>query len=219
MAEPITLLTRTGDAQPPVSPGRPLDDHYRTPPECARALASVVDLTSGVHECCAGDGTMAAALADVLGETAVVASTLYPPHRTFYPIATGVDVLKLDRPLRHHVVTNPPFGRLYGRRVPQAGAATRIIVHALELLATAGEGGLLCCLLDLRYCLSEGRNQPGALLHEYPPSVIHAFQNRVTMYPPWADRPPGTAGPSRSPGSFGSRHTIGQAAPRSYAPS
>lgn len=42
---------------------------------------------------------------------------------------------------------------------------------------------MLCCLLDLRFRLSQERNEPGGLLYERPPAVIHAFADRVTMYP------------------------------------
>lgn len=187
MGADITLLQAMGVVEDPAPAQivRPLDDHYRSPPECVRALASVEDLTGGVHECCAGDGTMAAAAADVLGRDSVYASTLYPSPRTYFPVHVGVDFLQLGELQRRHLVTNPPFSRLYGRTLAKAGAATRIIAHALQLLEAAGDqAGLLCCLLDLRFRLGERRNAPGGLLHEYPPAVIHAFADRVTMYPP-----------------------------------
>lgn len=180
-----TLLEAMGVVEPaPIT--RPADDHYRSPPECMRALASVVDLSAGMHECCAGDGLMAAAAADVLGAAAVTATTLYPPEGPrYFPVETGVDVLELQRPRRRNIVTNPPYGRLHGRKLGKAGAATRIIGHLLQLLEAAGdEAGVLCCLLDIRFRLSVGRNSPGGLLYDYPPLVIHAFADRVSMYPP-----------------------------------
>lgn len=183
-------LMGAAPASAPAAPARPPDDHYRSPPECVRALASVVDLSGGVHECCAGDGTMAAAAADVLGAAAVYASTLYPADRTFFPVASGLDFLELRHLERRNVVTNPPYSMLYGKRLVRAGAACRIIEHALKLLIAAGDqAGSLCCLLDVRFSLSETRNKPGGLLHQFPPAVIHAFQDRVTMYP--ADTSPG----------------------------
>lgn len=167
---------------PPIS--RPADDHYRSPPACGRALASVVDLSAGVHEFCAGDGTLAAGLGDVLGAGAVYASTIHHPGQIYFPVTGNADFLALARPARRHLVTNPPYSCLYGRRLSKAGAATRLIAHALWLLEAADEGGMLCCLLDIRFALSIDRNQPGGLLHEYPPTTIHAFADRVTMYPP-----------------------------------
>lgn len=162
---------------------RPTDDHYRSPPACGRALATVVDLTDGVHEFCAGDGILAAGLDDVLGDGAVYASTIHQPVQTYFPVTGGVDFLTLSQPARRHLVTNPPYSFLHGRRLGRAGAATRLISHALRLLVNADDGGMLCCLLDLRYRLSVDRNKSGELLYEYPPARIHAFADRVTMYP------------------------------------
>ena len=189
----ITLLEAMGVIDPPAPAPleRPADDHYRSPPECMRALAAVVDLSAGVHEFCAGDGILAAAAADVLGAAAVTATTLYPAEgKTYFPVETGVDFLQLAKPRRRNLVSNPPYSMLHGRRLAKAGAATRIIQHALGLLEAAGDqAGLLCCLMDLRFRLSEERNAPGGLLYEYPPILIHAFQDRVTMYPAAAGGP------------------------------
>ncbi|WP_395459820.1 hypothetical protein ACHMW5_35950 (plasmid) [Azospirillum melinis] len=168
-------------ATPPIV--RPDDDHYRSPPECLRALASVVDLSAGIWECCAGDGIQAATAADLIGADAVLATSIHPPAVTYHPVEAA-DFLKVQQLRRRNIVTNPPYSMLYGKRLPKAGAATRIVRHALELLTAAGDdGGALCLLLDLRFSLSEIRNEPGGLLHEFPPTVIHAFADRVTMYP------------------------------------
>lgn len=162
---------------------RPADDHYRSPPETIRALASVVDLSGGMWECCAGDGIQAAAAADLIGADAVLATSIHPPAVTYHPVE-AVDFLEATQLRRRNIVTNPPYSMLYGKRLPKAGAATRIIRHGLQLLEDAGDdAGALCCLLDLRFSLSEIRNEPGGLLHEFPPTVIHAFVDRVTMYP------------------------------------
>lgn len=187
MDREISLLEAMGvTEEPPPAIERPDDDHYRSPPECMRALASVVDLSAGMHEFCAGDGILAAAAADVLGAGAVTASTIDPPARSFFPVDRA-DFLAQRHLIRPHLVTNPPYSKLHGRRLPKARAATRLIRHALQLLIDAGDGaGLLCCLLDLRFALSEERNRPGGLLYDYPPAEIHAFQDRVTMYPPIA---------------------------------
>lgn len=192
------LLERMGvtdDAPTPIT--RPADDHYRSPPECVRALASVIDLSAGVWESCAGDGIMAAGAADVLGARAVTATTLYPPDgRSYFPVTTGVDFLHETRLRRPNIVTNPPYSMLGGRKLAKAGAATRIIAHALRLLEGAGDrAGVLACLLDIRFRLSIERNAPGGLLYEYPPVLIEAFGDRVTMYPPiGADAGPLTTG-------------------------
>jgi hypothetical protein len=178
----LTLLDVMGVIDPAPTL-RPPDDHYRSPPECMRALASVVDLSAGMHECCAGDGLLAAVAADILGADAVTASTIHPPERTYH-LVEAADFLLTTRLVRPNIVTNPPYSMLYGKRIARAGAATRIIQHGLQLLEAAGDqAGALCCLLDLRFSLSEIRNEPGGLLYEFPPTVIHAFMDRVTMYP------------------------------------
>ena len=180
----VSLLEAMGVIEEPAPIVRPKDDHYRSPPECVRALASVEDLTGGMHEFCAGDGTMAAAAADTLGADAVCASTLYPTDRTFFPVEAGVDFLQLTQIRRRNLVTNPPYSMLYGQKRSKAMAATMVIRHALTLLEAAGdESGLLCCLLDIRFRLGVERNRPGGLLHEFPPTIVHAFADRVTMYP------------------------------------
>jgi hypothetical protein len=181
MTTPLLQLMGVTDADAPIV--RPADDHYRSPPETFRALASVVDLSAGIWECCAGDGIQAAVAADLIGADAVVATSIHPPALTYHPVE-AVDFLKAQQLRRPNIVTNPPYSMLYGKRLPKAGAATRIIRHGLQLLEAAGdEAGALCLLLDLRFSLSEVRNEPGGLLHEFPPSVIHAFADRVTMYP------------------------------------
>lgn len=184
----MTLLQAMGvEDEPPATPARPVDDHYRTPPACMRALAAVEDFPAGIHEFCAGDGILAAAAADVLGTDQVYASTLYASPKTYFPVQTGVDFLGATALRRPALVTNPPYSRLGGRVLGKAGAATAIIRHALALLDASGDtAAKLCCLLDLRFRLSGTRNQPGGLLHEFPPHTIHAFQDRVTMYPPLA---------------------------------
>lgn len=190
-----TLLDAMGCAdrrQPAPARPRPNDDNYRTPPECGRALASVVDLQAGVWECCAGDGWLAAGLADALGPSAVTATTLHPPIGAVHPVEAGVDMLTETTARRVHIVTNPPYSKMMGKRLPRAGAACAVIAHALELLEAAGDrAGVLACLLDLRFRLSVDRNAPGGLLWEFPPTSIHAFADRVTMYPPLA---PGSKG-------------------------
>lgn len=187
-AEPATLLELMGVIDAPARPApiiRPDDDHYRSPPECGRALASVIDLSAGVWECCAADGILAASIADAIKGSAgvVLASSIRPPARTFHPV-TAADFLQCKRLRAPNIVTNPPYSFLDGKRLPKAGAATAIARHALQLLEGAGDGaGALCLLLDLRFSLSEIRNEPGGLLHDFPPSRIEAFQDRVTMYP------------------------------------
>lgn len=162
---------------------RPADDHYRSPPECLRALASVVDLSAGLHEFCAGDGTMAAVAADLIGTDRVTASTIAPPAQTYFPVEQA-DFLETTALRRPWLVSNPPYSMLGGRRLANAGAAVRIISHALQLLEEAGpDVGGLCCLMDVRFALSENRNEPGGLLYERPATFIHGFMDRVTMYP------------------------------------
>lgn len=132
----LTLLDLMGAEAVPAAatPTRPADDHYRSPPECVRALASVVDLFAGMHEFCAGDGTMAAAAADVLGAGAVLATTLYPAERVYFPVEAGIDFLKLRALRARNLASNPPYSLLYGRRMAKAGAVVRMIAHALDLL-------------------------------------------------------------------------------------
>ncbi|MBP2310474.1 hypothetical protein GBZ48_31620 [Azospirillum melinis] len=162
---------------------RPVDDHYRSPPECMRALMSVVDLSAGLHECCAGDGILAAVAADQLGAGAVTASTILPPAETYFAVEQQ-DFLQLGELRQPWIVTNPPYSKMGGKTLRNAGAAVAIITHALQLLEDAGDAAKgLCCLMDVRFALSEARNKPGGLLYERPATFIHSFQDRVTMYP------------------------------------
>ncbi|WP_372395159.1 hypothetical protein ABMY26_06270 (plasmid) [Azospirillum sp. HJ39] len=177
----LKLMGVADDAPAPIV--RPADDHYRSPPETIRALASVVDLSAGIWECCAGDAILAAVAADLIGAGNVVATSIHPPATTYHPVEAA-DFLEAQQLRRRNIVTNPPYSMLYGKRMAKAGAATRIARHALELLEAAGnDAGALCLLLDLRFSLSEIRNEPGGLLYDFPPTVIHAFADRVTMYP------------------------------------
>lgn len=160
---------------------RPNDDHYRTPPECFRALLSVENFDGTIHECCAGDGIGAAALAETCG--GVVASTITPVPNSYHPVH-ALDVLEMTAQVGQNIVTNPPYGYLHGRRRGKAGAATAILNHLIGLYGgDEGSGGKICLLMDLRYRLSESRTAPGGILHDYPPARIHAFADRVTMYP------------------------------------
>ncbi|WP_147253045.1 hypothetical protein [Thalassospira profundimaris] len=165
---------------------RPLDDHYRSAPETFRALATVESFPGGLHEFCAGDGILAATAADILGHKNVVASTIGRQHgkKVYYPVTGQTDFLKLKTLWKPNLVTNPPYGRLNGKQLGKARAATTIIRHGIDLLTQAGPlGGKLCCLLDLRYLLSEDRNLNDGLFTKCPPVRIHAFLDRVTMYP------------------------------------
>ena len=132
---------------------RPIDDHYRSPPETFRALASVESFRQ--HG-----------------------------SKVYYPVTGQTDFLRLKELWKPNLVSNPPYGRLHGQRVGKARAATTIIRHGIDLLAQAGpSGGKLCCLLDLRYLLSEDRNLDQGLFTEFPPARVHAFLDRITMYP------------------------------------
>lgn len=165
---------------------RPFDDHYRSTPETLRALVSVESLPGGMHEFCAGDGILAATAADILGDHNVIATTIgdIQGTKTYFPVIGNTDFLRLQELLKPNLVSNPPYGRLHGQRVGKARAATTIIRHAIDLLTQAGpSGGKLCCLLDLRYLLSEDRNLDNGLFTEYPPARVHAFLDRITMYP------------------------------------
>ncbi|OAZ14361.1 hypothetical protein [Thalassospira indica] len=165
---------------------RPLDDHYRSPPCAARALVSVESFPGGMHEFCAGDGILAAAAADIVNHENVVATTIgdLTGKKTYYPVTGNQDFLKRKELIKPHLFSNPPYGRLHGQRVGKARAATTIIRHGIDLLTDAGpNGGKLCCLLDLRYLLSEDRNLDDGLFTDHPPARVHAFMDRITMYP------------------------------------
>jgi hypothetical protein len=169
-----------------INPVRPLDDHYRSPPCTFRALASVESFPGGMHEFCAGDGILAATAADILGCDNIAASTIgdMTGKKTYFPVAGNQDFLQRNELIKPNLFSNPPYGRLHGERVGKARAATTIIRHAIDLLTTAGPtGGKLCCLLDLRYLLSEDRNLDDGLFIDYPPARVHAFMDRITMYP------------------------------------
>lgn len=159
---------------------RPNDDHYRTPPECFRALLVAEWFDGTIHECCAGDGIGAAALAET--RDGVIASTITPVPNSYHPVH-ALDVLEMTERVGQNIVTNPPYGYLHGRRRGKAGAATAILQHLIGLYDEPQGGGKICLLMDIRYRLSETRTVPGGILHDYPPARIHAFADRVTMYP------------------------------------
>jgi hypothetical protein len=173
---------------------RPNDDHYRSPPECARALLSVESVPGGAWDSCAGDGILAAALAETLGLCAVHASTIDVPEDVYHPVHQA-DFLECRSLIKPHIVINPPYGYLHGQRLGRARAATILITHALDMLERAGPtGGKLCALVDLRYRLSEERNSPAGLFSTRPPARIHAFADRVSMFPARWDNLPQNGG-------------------------
>lgn len=158
---------------------RPLDDWYRTPPECTRALLSVEGFPGGAWDPFAGDGMMSAVLAERLSD--VVASTLYePPTPMLYPVQTGVDFLKVLSPPRPNTIGNCPYGKLYGRI--DRRAAEKIVRHAINLQEVDGpEAGKVALILDVRFLA--GLRRRDGLWAQCPPARVWAFSDRVSMYP------------------------------------
>lgn len=186
----LWTLTKAWNSEMVDAAARPIDDWYRTPPECTRALLSVESFPGGVHDPFAGDGMMSAVLAEQLGD--VVASTLYqPPTPMLYPVQIGADFFELPRLMRPHAVGNCPYGKLDGK--VDRRAAEKVIARAIELQEERGpEAGKIVLILDVRFLAGMGRRD--SLWAKYPPARVWAFSDRVTMYPgAWEDdREPGT---------------------------
>lgn len=166
---------------------RPTSDHYRTPPECDRSLLTVESFPGGWHDFCAGDGLMAAVLAEQL--PGGIASTIEPPAKTYYRVLKG-DFFALRGLPRPHLIGNPHYGRL--NHQADKHALERFVRHALALLEAAGpRGGKLAIFADLRWFMGLGRNCDQALsldglpplFSTHPPARIHAFADRITLYP------------------------------------
>jgi hypothetical protein len=157
----------------PISP-RPTSDDYPTPPECTRALMSREAFGGPIWEPCAGEGVMA----DALREKHKVFATTYqdtdPRFDAFTSVLGGVDFLEQTTLRGSSIVTNPPYGYLYGKR--DAQAAEKIIWHAISLKPTK-----LDCFLNLKFMASVRRKN--GLFMQHPPARIYIFSDRPSLYP------------------------------------
>ncbi|MGD9638359.1 MAG: hypothetical protein AB7U85_04805 [Alphaproteobacteria bacterium] len=161
---------------------RPLDDHYITPPEVVRALLSVEPfMHSKIWEPCAGTGELAETLRSE-GRN-VYASTIQ--SKEFYnkelpDVDCGVDFLKQTRMLDNckTIITNPPYGRLYGKK--DKLAVEKIIRHAVSLRFYK-----MAMLLPMSFLGGIARKE--GLFKELPPSSFYQFSNRIKMYPAGID--------------------------------
>lgn len=163
---------------------RPDDDHYPTPPEVTRALLWAERFSETIWEPCAGSGEMV----DVLRAAGydVFASTLGAgyygqtgPGNTWRAIHGDTDFLCCDRNITAKllavhkpgarqipdIVTNPPYKQ-----------AEEFIRHALGLKPRK-----CAMLLNIKFMASRKRHN--GLWREYPPSRIHMFVDRPSMYP------------------------------------
>ena len=157
----------------PRSAIRPQTDFYPTPPEATRALLSVERFSGRIWEPCAGDGAMY----DVLAAAGypVMATTIEGTDSRSRVIG-DTDFLMVDRLPENcgAIVTNPPF------RIVET-----IVQHALDL-----DPPKICMLLNIKFLSGVGRCR--GLFAMNPPSRVHVFADRVTMYPGGYDGPKGT---------------------------
>ncbi len=165
---------------------RPDSDHYPTPPEAVRALLSVEAFPGGIWEPCAGTGDMAEVLREA-GHT-VRATTIEDvkndPKRPKRRVVGGVDFLAKTETKHPNIITNPPYGKLYGEK--DRFAAEKMIRHAFGIGATK-----IAMLMNRKFYGSVGRAR--GLWVDCPLARIWEFADRLTMYPADYDGKKGTS--------------------------
>lgn len=138
------------------------DDHYPTPAYATLALLEHETFDGDIWDSCCGDGEMIIALKWLLANANKFIASDLNDHGYGW---TGRDFLHVDvsRPVVNNLITNPPF-RDIDVMIRHAIAASRRKTAILARLAIL-EGGK-------RY----------ALFEQNPPSRVHIFTERVTMY-------------------------------------
>lgn len=145
------------------SPTRQIDDWYPTPPEATEKLLEVEKFDAVIWEPAAGDGALAEMLA--AAGYGVIASDL----NSYGYCKSGIDFLmetQLPEALRPvtSLVTNPPYK-----------LAEQFIRHAIGL-------GVTKHAWLLRLAFLEGAARHENLFKDNPPSRIHVFSKRLTIW-------------------------------------
>ena len=132
-------------------------DFYPTPAWATRALLHYEQFDGAIVEPCCGDGSMAEVLRET--ENTIIATDLY--DRGYGSIK---DVFDYDAAV-DNVVTNPPFN-----------IASDIILHMMPLFKNK-------MAMFLRTAFLESVSRYNKIYAVHPPSRVHVFTKRVTLYP------------------------------------
>jgi hypothetical protein len=138
--------------------GRQKDDWYPTPPLATRRLVDVELFDEVIWEPAAGDGAIAKELQTACYE--VISSDL----NDYGYCPAGIDFLLEQRRAADSIVTNPPYK-----------LAEQFIRHAIDLRVQKH-----AWLLRLSFL--EGQKRHQRLLRDHPPSFVHVFSQRLTMW-------------------------------------
>ena len=132
-------------------------DYYPTPAWATRALLHYEKFQGVIVEPCCGDGAMS----EVLRETGcrIVSSDLH--DRGYGKLR---DVFSYESEIEN-IVTNPPFN-----------IAEQIILHMMPLFQRK-------MALFLRTAFLESVSRYNKIYAVHPPSRVHVFTKRVTLYP------------------------------------
>ena len=132
-------------------------DYYPTPAWATRALLAYEKFEGTILEPCCGDGAMSKVLVET--ENPIMSSDLY--DRGYGAVR---DVFNYSEPV-DNVVTNPPFN-----------IATDIILHMMPLFRKK-------MAFFLRTAFLESVSRYNMIYSVHPPSRVHVFTKRVTLYP------------------------------------
>lgn len=145
---------------------RPDDDAYATPVEFTRALFAVEAFGGGIWDPCAGSGALVDEIRK-LHKWKVFATTIGEGSgRGPSGIVGHLDFFGFKNHTADNIIMNPP----YHKGMPQ-----KFVTHALSLNPVK-----IAALMNVRFFGGEKR---GRWLEENPPVRVHAFSNRVSMYP------------------------------------
>lgn len=134
------------------------DDWYPTPPDATEALLSVEQFDSTIWEPACGDGAI----------TTVLQQLGYAVHSSDlndYGFGhTGVDFLMEQKASAATIITNPPYK-----------LANEFVLKAVEL-------GIEKHAWLLRLPFLEGQARYEKIFSKYPPSRVHVFSKRLTIW-------------------------------------
>lgn len=134
-------------------------DFYSTPAWGTRALLARESFVGSIIEPCCGSGEMS----EVLKETGLPIHSWDLYDRGYGQI--GIDFLEAKTSFVDNIITNPPFS-----------LAEEMLEVALKLASRK-----VCFLL--RTAFLEGSGRYRRLYSKNPPSRIHVFSERLSMYP------------------------------------
>lgn len=139
-------------------------DFYVTPAWGTRALLARESFLGSISEPCCGSGEMS----EVLKETGlpIYSSDLYDRGYGY----AGIDFLEAKTSFVDNIITNPPFA-----------LAEAMLEVALRLASRK-----VCFLLRTAFLEGAGRHRK--FYSKNPPSRIHVFSERLSMYPSGHDQ-------------------------------